>query len=65
MEQTENWNGSVWEWCSDYLDFFSPNLCSVSCRTHLGWMIFLAKSKHLIKQLFPDSLCADADLESR
>lgn len=28
-------------------------------------MIFLAKSKRLTKKLFPDSLCADADLESR
>lgn len=35
-------NGSVWEHCSDDLDYFRPNLCSVSYCTHLGWMIFLA-----------------------
>lgn len=34
-------NGSVWEHCSDDLDYFRPNLCSVSYCTHLGWMIFL------------------------
>lgn len=42
VERSGSRNGSVWEHCFDNLDYFRPNLCSVSYCTHLGWMIFLA-----------------------
>lgn len=42
VERSGSRNGSVCEHCSDDLDYFRPNLCSVSYCTLLGWMIFLA-----------------------